>query len=157
MKFIVLFLFLTSVCFAQVSQPQAVTIKPFTDKSGLWFMPDAVECTFQKSTDGNYKESTCDYTMLWTAKLDGIKILLKNHKWGDYLYLTIHHPVGDTQVARFAQKLMIDESSSDQEWIKTNYDAEIVQGLKLRFHYFTKSTTDDINAIFNLRLHQVIQ
>jgi hypothetical protein len=70
--------------------------------------------------------------------------------------MTIHHPVGDVQVARFGTKIMFDSSKQDQDWIETSYDAETPQYLKIRMHYFTKGTTADIKAIFNFRLHQVV-
>ena len=157
MKYLILILLISTEVFAQVHQPQGtVQIQPFSDKTGFIFMPDALECTFLKSTDGTYKESTCDYTMLYTAKMDGIKIFLKDHAWGDYAYLTVHHPVGDTEVGRFGTKIMFDDSQQDQHWIETSYDAELSQYLKIRLHYFTKSQAADIKAILNLRLHKVV-
>ena len=92
---LILLLLLSFGAFAQVHQTTGpVEIRPFASKTGFMFMPDAIECTFTKSADGNYKESTCDYTMAYTAKMDGIKIFLQNHIWGDYAYMTVRHPVG---------------------------------------------------------------
>lgn len=157
MKLLLFFIFISTTVLAQVHQETGpVQTKPFTDKTGFMFMPDAFECTFSKSTDGSYKESTCDYSMKYTAKMDGIKIFLKNHTWGDYAYMTIHHPVGDVELARFGTKIMFDNTQQDQHWIETSYDAEIAQYLKIRVHYFTKNQTSDVNAILNLRLHQVV-
>ncbi len=151
---IFLLLFSFSV-FAQVYQAPIVTIKPFTDKTGFVYMPDAFECTILKSTDGNYKETQCNYTVLWALKMDGVHIMLKNHAWGDYAYMTVRHPVGDIELGRFGQKIMFDDSKQEQEWVKTSYDAELSAGLILRVHYFTKNQVADINAIFNWSFHKI--
>jgi hypothetical protein len=134
--------------------PGAVTIKPFGDKTGLTFMPDALECTALKSTDGNYRETTCDYTITATSKIDGIEPILKNHAWGDYSYMTIRHPVGDVELSKFGNKIMFDDSVQNQGWIEPGYDAELVTGLKIRIHYFTKNTTNDVLIIMNMKLHE---
>jgi hypothetical protein len=153
-KIIVLF-FLSFSVYGQVYQPPTVTLKPCTAKSGFVYMPDAQECTILKSTDGNYRETQCDYTILWNLKMDGVHIMLRNHQWGDYAYMTVRHPIAG-EVGRFGQKIMFDDSKQEQEWIKTSYDAELAAGLVVRVHYFTKSTAQDIDAIFNWSFHKIV-
>lgn len=153
---ILILLLLTSLSYAQVHQESGPSVlKPFADKSGLFFMPDAMDCTFTKSLDGSYKESTCDYSLPFAAKLDGIKLILNNHSWGDFGYMTVRHPVGDVEVGKFGNKIFFNNENQDQNWIEAAYDAEIPQGLKIRVHYSTKSLVD-VKALINLRLHKVI-
>ena len=155
--FALLLLIVPSILFSQVHQPSGpVTLNPFASGDGYIFMPDAVECTFLKSTDGNYRETTCDYTLPWNAKLNGIQVILKSHAWGDFAYMTIRHQSTGAELSRFGQKFMFDDSKQSQAIIETPYDADLTAGMKIRIHYSTKDILTNVSGIFNFRLHKVV-
>lgn len=154
---IILILFLQALAYGQVSQASGpVQLNPFASKEGFYYAPDAVECVAAKSTDGNYKETTCDYVVKWNCKINGIKPILKGHHWGDYSYMTVHHPANQAVLGTFGEKVMFDDSVQNQDWIEAPYDADLFTGLIVRIHYFTKNQTNDVGVIFNLRLHRII-
>lgn len=150
--------FVISIAMAQVYVPMGpIQLKPFADKTGLFLMPDAIECNcLGTETAGQYRETQCNYSMPFQAKVNGVKVILKGHSFGDYAYMTVRHPMGDLELARFGQKIMFDDSVQDQGWIESAYDSDVPAGLVLRFHYFTRSTTD-VKCLFNIRMHKVVQ
>lgn len=84
--------------------------------------------------------------------------MLQGHEWGDYMYMKVIHPGSGTVLGQFGLKYRVCPEKSDQDWIRPPlpYNAELVQGLIIRFFYGTKKLNNPIKAIVNIEVHQKV-
>lgn len=167
---------------------QVIMTKPFSDKTGLTFYPDSVmfnalAADVPESGPVIEKETTFDFQAAYAVKLNGVRVMLKNQKWGDYAYMTIWLPYaekwtktgaptvysnpndetythvntpGEDMLLRVGGKYRFSDEKQDQGWIGASYDSHIVAGLKLRIHYVTTQTSGPVEVIVDFNMHKVV-
>lgn len=108
-----------------------------------------------------------DHEIPFDCKINAIQSILKNHKFGDYMYMTIgyYNPMANNSfvgVKRFGVRYYTCEDCQDQGWLAVNYSATVPKMLMptvqtiLRVYYFRTDPLLTTNCIFNFKLHEVI-
>lgn len=132
-------------------------LKTFANSDGFRFRGQGVAGTATKTTGTNI-----DYKLAEARHVNGIRILLKDHAWGD----SCHFEVVDVDnvlglgagyvVDRFGDTWYIDPNISTQPDVIIPYPASIPANLYIRLIYNSVGVTTDVSVQFNLFLHKQV-
>ena len=151
MKKLLLLLFLIFI-----SAPAFGGGEPFKNGYGFVFHGEGVTGTATKNTSTNI-----DYKILETSKISGVRVLLKDHQFGDSMSMQVvdvdnilGYGAGFV-VETYGHNWNIDSENEDQGRENMIYAAEILVDLYLRIIYTSTSTTTDVEVKINYYLHKV--
>jgi hypothetical protein len=150
-------------------KPDAIQTKAFAsatldDGSLLYYMPDSVEANFNANGLNHV-----DYQIPFNLKINGIKPILKNHSFGDTIYMQIGYmnPASPTQfieAKRFGLKFGANDEVQDQGWIDVPYASTLPKYIAtdpiniqtiLRINYNKKADGQAVQALFNFKIHKI--
>ena len=148
-------------------------IQPFADASGFRARFEGSKGTATKAVDANTPKLTnIDFKILEERYMNGIHLILKNHKIEDDFNLQIvdkdgvgvtenwytqaeFDAMGNIYVAdQFGTNWNVNEDVQTQHPVILNYPAKLKVGLYVRIAYTANGTVDDVMVCANHHLHK---
>ena len=140
-------------------------LTPFPDAQGYRARFKGFSGTATKNTT-----TQLDFLIDSDRYVNGVKILLKNHVWGDTLAFKIvdksgvgvglgwytqaqFDAMGEYVADTFAENWFVDDQRQDQSEAKVEFPALIRAGLYIRLEYVSTGTLNDVDVKCNIRLY----
>lgn len=134
---------------------------PLANTDNLLFKGTGVKGTATKATDANTPiETNIDYKMPERRLINGVKIILKNHMFGDSAKFQV---VDKDNVLGYGAGVVLNEfgtdwyfgdDAQDQDIIILPYPANIPADVYIRLKYKASGTASDVSVCMNLFLHK---
>lgn len=130
------------------------TRRAFASSDGFRFRGKGISGTITAGTTGNI-----DYKITEAKYINGINIILKNHKFDDcinFQIVDVDNILGNgagVVLDTFGETWFVAEDIQNQSIIKIEYPASIVKDLYIRIKYTSTGTTN-VEVKANLFLHK---
>ena len=147
---------------------------PFSSSAGFRARFLGMKGTATKAVDSQTPTtSNIDKLVDEDRYVNGVRLILNNHEWDDYLHFeivdkdgvgvslgwydqnTFDTVLGGLYVAdRFGEEWQLDDSIKTQPDVVVPYPAKIYAGLYIRIVYISTGTVNDVDVNANLYLHK---
>ncbi len=128
--------------------------EPFASDAKVHFKGHGMSGTHTKNSTTNIQFKLPDVRFF-----NGIAIILRNHVWGDTATMQVVDvdgviaPAG-TMLSEFATDWCFDDTAQSQGAFVLPYKATVPKDLYIRIVYTSTGTTNDVDAQYNLFLHE---